>query len=186
MKCTDKNLSKKGVVMNNAVKSTSKFNSVLYFLYLLIFIAAGFATYYFVKSYYGTKDFYTVQFFCYASVIFILDAFALIFPFAASYNIIIDEKYMTYTWIFAPLRKKFLLDEIEGYYTILLPSRDNVYLTAYPQKNGRLLSSISTFYVDNYDEVIAALNKPHLGRLNFSWRTYFVDILIKKEIPAHK
>ena len=61
-----------------------------------------------------------------------------------------------------------------------VPSRDNEYLTAYPSAGDRVLPAISSFYFDNYDDIVKQIPGAEISRIKFSWKTYFRMSVLKK------
>ena len=151
----------------------SKFNIMLYILYPMLAIAAGFATYYFVHAALFESGINTVSLYILGLCVILMDLFAVIHPFTACYDTLYDGEYLVYRWKFIPRNKIIRITDIEGYYTMKVPSRDNEYLTAFPVTRESVLPSISSFYYDNCDEVIKGLPVKHLGELPFSWKVYF-------------
>ncbi len=121
----------------------------------------------------GDPLFYlTVPFF----VVFVL--FSVISPFVSIKNIYIDEKSLRYRYIF--FSRNYNINDIDGYFTMELPSRDTTYETIYPVSRNRILSPISSFYLSNYDEVKELIPFRFIGKVKFSWKNYLLVLLYKK------
>lgn len=74
-------------------------------------------------------------------MIFIL--YSIIAPLANLKTIIIEDISITYKYLL--MKKKYNLKEIDGYFTMELPSRDNTYETIYPVRNNTILPPIDPF-----------------------------------------
>jgi len=111
--------------------------------------------------------------------IFILfTLFAVISPLISIKNIYIDETSLCYRYLL--LKKSYDLKEIEGCFTMELPSRDTTYETIYPVSRNKILPPISSFYISNYDQVKKEIPFRSLGKIKFSWKNYMVLLLFKK------
>ncbi len=104
--------------------------------------------------------------------------FAIISSFISIKNIFIDEKFLRYRYLF--FSKRYNLNNIDGYFTMELPSRDTAYETIYPVSSNRILPPISSFYTSNYDEVKKAIPLKNLGKVKFSWNNFLVVLIFKK------
>ena len=104
--------------------------------------------------------------------------FAIISPFVSIKNIYIDDSTLLYKYLL--FRKRYNLKDVEGYFTMELPSKDTTYETIYPVSRNRILSPISSFYLSNYDEVKKDLPIRSLGQVKFSWKNYMMVLLFKK------
>jgi hypothetical protein len=62
-----------------------------------------------------------------------------------------------------------------------VPSRHEEYLTAYPVSEGRILPAISSFYFDNYDDIIKQLPGEEITKIKFSWSRYFNMAVLGKK-----
>lgn len=109
-------------------------------------------------------------------VIFVL--FAVISPFVSIKKIIIDDTSIVYRYLL--MKKSFNLQEIDGYFTMDLPSRDATYETIYPVSRNRILPPVSSFYISNYDEVKKSVPFRKMGKVKFSWKNYMTVLLSKK------
>lgn len=104
--------------------------------------------------------------------------FAVVSPFVSIRNVHIDDKSLNYRYL---LRKRvYLLETIEGYFTMELPSRDYTYETIYPVSRGIILPPVSSFYLSNYEEIKNRIPLKNLGKVRFSWRNYCLILLVKK------
>lgn len=104
--------------------------------------------------------------------------FAAISPFVSLKSIRIDADGLTYRY---PLLKKvYPLNEVEGFFIMEIPSRDYTYETIYPVSRGRILPSVSSFYISNYQEIKSSIPLKDLGRVRFSWGNYLVVVTSKK------
>ena len=72
------------------------------------------------------------------------------------------------------------LKDIDGYFTMELPSRECTYETIYPVSTNRILPPISSFYTSNYDEVKKFIPLKNMGKVKFSWKNYMMVLLFKK------
>lgn len=151
----------------------SKFSIILYILYPVLAAASGFATYYFIHATLFEQGLSGAALFVMGFCILLMDAFAFIHPALACYDTCYDGEFLIYKWKFIPRSLKIRITDIEGYYTMKVPSRNNEYLTAFPVTRQAVLPSISEFYYDNYDEIINGLPVKHLEELSFSWKVYF-------------
>jgi hypothetical protein len=104
--------------------------------------------------------------------------FAVISPLVSIKSIIIDENSISYKYLLA--RKIFNLKDIEGYFTMDLPSKDATYETIYPVSRNRILPPISSFYTSNYDDLKKAVPLKSMGKVRFSWRNYMLILLFRK------
>ena len=151
----------------------SKFSIMLYILYPLLAAAAGVATYYFVRSVFFDTGIDSAALCVMGLCVLLIDLFAILNPALACYDTIYDGEFLHYKWKFIPRIMKIRITDIEGYYTMKVPSRNNEYLTAFPVTATSVLPSISAFYYDNYEEIVKGLPVQHLGELPFSWKVYF-------------
>lgn len=151
----------------------SEFSIMLYILYPMLAIASGFATYYFVRSAMFEGGMNGAALYILGFCVLLMDVFAILHPLFACYDLSYDGEYLLYKWKFIPRRMKTGITGIEGYYTMKVPSRDNEYLTAFPVAGSSVLPSISSFFYDNYEDIIKGLPVKHLGELSFSWKVYF-------------
>jgi hypothetical protein len=151
-------------------------------LYVLLLIVSFFSVYYLFKYLDAREFLITTASFFYCFSILLLFIFSIVYPVTALYRVELRNNYLEYSWIIISRRKKVALAEIEGYYSILLPSRNSEYLTFYPVSRGRVLPAISSFAFSNSGEFIIRTGLKHLGMLPFSWKMYFWNILIRKRI----
>lgn len=158
----------------------SEFNFAVYFLYGLLMAAAGIGTYTLIPAL-KDPDMSRITIYAAASGIAILDVFALVHPLISCYNIFYDGEFLEYRWTFIPWRKKIHAQDINGYYTMKVPSRENEYLTAFPASGDKILPAISSFYFVNFSDIVKALPGREIARLKFSWRLYFRISLLKRK-----
>lgn len=161
----------------------TEFNITPFFLCALLFFAAGTAMYYFIKTDpFGSAPL-TLPQIIFSACIALELAFAIGYPLLAVYRIEITDGALVYRWVFLPRKKKVCLHEIEGYYSVLLPSRQAEYMTFYPVSGGRVLPAVSSFLFANSGAFMKQTGLKHLGRLPFSWNLYFKKIVIAKRLP---
>ncbi len=103
--------------------------------------------------------------------------YAVISPFVSIKNIYIDDSTIVYKYLL--FRKSYHVKDVEGYFTMELPSKDTTYETIYPVSRNRILSPISSFYLSNYDEVKEQIPFRFIGRVKFSWKNYMLVLLFK-------
>jgi len=161
----------------------SEFSFVVYFLYIILVVFAGVTTFWFIPQMLNSSEIkgfvLYLMIFCFG----LFDLFAVVHPLTSCYNVYYDGEYLLYKWTFLPRKKKILAETIEGYYTMKVPSKDNEYLTAYPVSGDKLLPAISSFYFDNYDDIVKQLPGEEIKRLKFSWGTYYrISILGKRPV----
>ena len=122
--------------------------------------------------------------FCAVPLYVIFTLYAVAAPLVNLKTVIIDDVLISYKYL---LRKKnYSLKDVDGYFTMELPSRDNTYETIYPVKNNKILPPISSFYTSNYDEIKKAIPFRNLGKVKFSWKNYLVLLLYKKYNELNK
>ena len=161
----------------------TEFNITPFFLCAVLFFAAGAAFYYFAETDpFGTAKLSVPQIIFSACIALEL-AFAVGYPLLSIYRVEICEGALVYTWVFLPRKKKTYLHEIEGYYSVILPSRQAEYMTFYPVSGGRVLPAVSSFLFANSGPFMKETGLTHLGRLTFSWQLYFGKIVIRKRLP---
>jgi len=129
----------------------------------------------FISGEISTDDFF---FYIVVPLYILFTLFALLSPLVSLKNIDIDDTLIVYKFIL--FRKSYSLKDIEGYFTMELPSKDTTYETIYPVSRGRILSPISSFYLSNYDEVKEKIPFRFFGKVKFSWENYMVVLLFKK------
>lgn len=151
----------------------SKFSIMLYILYPVLAAAACAATYYFFRTALFDEGINIASLCILGACVLLIDLFAILNPALACYDTCYDGEFLHYIWKFIPRRMKIRITDIEGYYTMKVPSRNNEYLTAFPVTATSVLPSISAFYYDNYEEIVKGLPVQHLGELPFSWKVYF-------------
>lgn len=151
----------------------SEFSIMLYILYPVLAAACGFATYYFVRSAMFERGMNDAALYILGLCVLLMDVFAILHPMLACYDVYYDGEYLFYKWKFIPRNRKFRIQDIDGYYTMKVPSRNNEYMTAYPVQGNAVLPSISSFFYDNYEDVVRGLPVKHMGEIPFSWTVYF-------------
>lgn len=104
--------------------------------------------------------------------------FSILSPFISIKNIYIDEKSLRYRYLF--FSRSYNLKDVEGYFTMEIPSKDTTYETIYPVSRSIILSPISSFYLSNYDEVKEQIPLRFIGKVKFSWKNYMLVLLFKK------
>jgi hypothetical protein len=104
--------------------------------------------------------------------------FAVISPFISIKNIYIDDSTLVYKYFL--FSKSYNLKDVDGYFTMEIPSKDTTYETIYPVSRNRILSPISSFYLSNYDEVKEQIPLRFIGKVKFSWKNYMLVLLFKK------
>lgn len=149
----------------------SKFSIILYILYPMLAAASGFATYYFIRSMLFESGINTAALIIPGLCVILIDAFTLFHPALACYDICYNGEFLVYRWKFIPRTLKIRITDIEGYYTMKVPSRNNEYMTSFPVTRQTVLPSISEFYYGNYDEVVKGLPVKHSGSYPFRGRS---------------
>lgn len=161
----------------------SEFNIVVYFLYIVLVVFAGAATFWFIPQILNSSELKGVILYILLVCFGIFDLFAVIHPLNSCYNVYYDGEYLFYKWTFIPRSIKVHAEKIEGFYTMKVPSKENEYLTAYPVSGEKLLPAISSFYFDNYEDIVKQLPGSEITRIKFSWSTYFnMSVLGKKPL----
>lgn len=154
----------------------SIFAGILHFFLVAISAVAFWQVSPFMSSEMTASDRYVL--YCAVPLYIIFTIYALVSPFVNLKNVIIDDISITYRYM---LRKKsFRLKDIEGYFTMELPSRDTTYETIYPVSSNRILPPVSSFYISNYDQVKKAMPLKNMGKVRFSLKNYFVILFTKK------
>lgn len=159
----------------------SEFSIVVYFLYIVLVVFAGFATFRFIPQMINSPELKGVPLYILLVCFGIFDIFALFHPLNSCYNVFYDGEYLTYKWTFIPRSIKIHAEKVDGFYTMKVPSRHEEYLTAYPVSEGRILPAISSFYFDNYDDIIKQLPGEEITRIKFSWSRYFNMAVLGKK-----
>ena len=163
---------------------SSVFNILVYPLYLILMIVAAMMIWFIIsdcsKGNPG-QAFSSWILYCIAPL---LAYMAFIHPFFVFFNVTITENEMIYTWKFFPFRSlNIQLDDISGYYTMMVRSRDSAYRTYIPVlSNGKVLPLISSFYFDNAGDLMQAIKAVNKGELRFGWKRYFFDLHLLKRI----
>lgn len=160
-------------VQRENIMVKSKFSLILYVLYPILAATAVAATYYFLRTTLFEEGINHASLFILGVCVLLIDLFAFVHPALACYDTSYDGEFLVYRWKFIPRSMKIRITDIEGYYTMKVPSRNNEYLTTFPVTRQSVLPSISEFYYDNYEEVVKGLPVQHLGELSFSWKVYF-------------
>lgn len=114
----------------------------------------------------------------YFFITIIFGAFSLVSPFVNIKIIKIDDTALIYRYML--WQKKYIFTKINGYFLMDVPSRQGTYETIYPVSDNRILSPISSFYCDNYDEIKKALPVDNLGKIPFSWDNYKITVFSKR------
>lgn len=159
----------------------SEFNIVVYFLYIILVVFAGFTTFRFIPQMINSPEVKGVPLYILLFSFGIFDIFAVIHPLNSCYNVFYDGEYLLYKWTFIPRSIKIHAEKVEGFYTMKIPSRHDEYLTAYPVSEGRILPAISSFYFDNYDDIVKQLPCVEIARIRFSWSSYFNMAVLGKK-----
>lgn len=159
----------------------SEFNIVVYFLYIILVVFAGAATFRFIPQMINSPEIKGVPLYILLFSFGIFDIFAVAHPLNSCFNVFYDGEYLLYKWTFIPRSIKIHAEKIEGFYTMKVPSRHDEYLTAYPVSDGKILPAISSFYFDNYDDIVKQLPGVEIARIRFSWRTYFSMAILGKK-----
>jgi hypothetical protein len=160
----------------------TRFNFTPFFLCALLLVFSGASVFFFLTGRFTLQHSPAAQavfFLCIALEIL----FALGYPLLALYRIRIEYGSLIYSWLILPRTKTIPLSRIDGYYSVLVPSRQAEYITFYPVSRGRVLPAVSSFLFENSADFIAASGLTHLGRLPFTWRLYFIHILLQKKLP---
>ncbi|GEM_PF-2564350 len=158
-------------------------NVLVFFLYALLLFAAGMATYYYGNDLYGRGFHITLGEIFFIPAIVILDVFALIYPLESCYVLEINSTGLTYRWVFKLQRRHFPIGGINGYYTMLVASRDAEYMYAYPVSGSQVLPALSEFSTSNYKEILEKLPGKHLGQIPLTWNRYY-SLSIKRKLPG--
>jgi len=161
----------------------SGFNIVVYFLYIVLVVFAGVTTFWFIPQMINSPEIKGVILYILLVCLGIFDIFAVIHPINSCYNVFYDGEYLLYKWTFIPRSIKIHAEKIEGFYTMKVPSKENEYLTAYPVSGDKLLPAISSFYFDNYADIVKHLPGDEIARVKFSWSRYFnMAVMGKKPV----
>ncbi len=161
-------------------KIKSEFNIAVYFLYGILIAAAGIGTYTLFPML-REPDMSRLAFYVISAGIALFDIFAIVHPLISCYNVFYDGEFLEYRWTLIPRRKKIHAQNIEGFYTMKVPSKEDEYMTAFPLYGDRMLPAISSFYFDNYNDILKELPGREIARLKFSWRTYFRISVLKRK-----
>lgn len=159
----------------------SEFNIAVYLLYIILIAFAGIGTFMLLPPVLKDPGINRISLYIIIFSFTLFDLFAFIHPLISCYNVFYDGEYLLYKWTFIPRRKKIHAEQIEGYYTMKVPSREDEYLTAYPACGNKLLPAISSFYFDNYSDIVKDLPGDELARIKFSWSKYFNMAVLGKK-----
>ena len=161
------------------MKIKGQFSILAVILHILLIVVAVMAYWSmrpsFISGEIGTGD---IMFYIAVPLFVIFTLFAVISPLVSIKNIYIDDASIIYKYLL--MKKCFKLEEVDGYFTMDLPSKDATYETVYPVSRGRILPPISSFYLSNYDEVKKEIPLKKLGKVKFSWKNYLLVLLFKK------
>lgn len=117
-------------------------------------------------------------FYMIAAVFVLFTIYAVVSPILNIKEVYIDDKIFIYKYLF--FRKSYTLNEIDGYFTMEVPSKDTTYETIYPVMRNRILPPVSSFYISNYDDLKNSFPLKHIGRVKFSWKNYFIILFVSK------
>ncbi len=109
-------------------------------------------------------------------IVFVI--YAMVAPLVNLKSVTIDDKTVIYRYLF--FKKSILLIDVDGFFTMEIPSRDYTYETIYPVSNNKILPPVSSFYISNYDEFKNNMNLKMLGKVKFSWKNYLAVSIFKK------
>lgn len=156
-----------------------EFSILALFLHILLIAVSGIAYWkmspLFVSGEISLSD---PEFYIAVPLFVVFTLFAVISPLVSIKNICIDDASIKYKYLLA--RKTFNLKDVDGYFTMEIPSKDTTYETIYPVSRGRILPPISSFYTSNYNEVKEAVPFKKLGKVKFSWKNYMLVLFFKK------
>jgi hypothetical protein len=156
-----------------------EFSILALFLHILLVAVAGVAYWQMSPLFTsGEISFSDPEFYIAVPLFAVFTVFAVISPFVSIKNILIDDSSIKYKYLLT--RKIFNLQDVDGYFTMELPSRDTTYETIYPVSRNIILPPISSFYISNYDEVKKALPLKNMGKVKFSWKNYMLVLFFKK------
>jgi len=128
----------------------------------------------FISGDIGTNDY---TFYIVVPLYIIFTLFALISPLVSIKNIIIDDTSIIYKYLL--MRKSYDLKDIDGYFTMEIPSKDTTYETIYPVSRNRILPPVSSFYTGNYDDFKKNIPLKNIGKVKFSWKNYLTVLIFK-------
>lgn len=161
------------------MKIKGEFSISALFLHILLIAVSG-------AAYVGMSPMFTsgeinpddIIFYITVPLYIIFTLYALVSPLISIKNIFIDGTSIQYKYLLS--RKTFNLKDIDGYFTMEIPSKDTTYETIYPVSRNRILPPISSFYISNYDEVKKAILLKKLGKVKFSLKNYMLIQFFKK------
>ena len=163
----------------------TEYNFMVYVLCIILLVFSGMLINFYFKSFYNNSEISPFAYYAFSLIVIVFVLFAILYPIIKIYSVEISEDVIIYKWTFLPIKKKYNIADIDGYYTTMLQSRDASYLTFYLTKNQKVLPSISTFNFDNASEFVNELNLKFLGNIKFTWTFFLVDITLLKRIPAN-
>lgn len=161
------------------MKIKGQFSILALFLHILL-VAVSIGAYRGMLPMFISGEITSGDFLFYITVLLyvLFTLFAVISPLVSIKNIYIDDSVLLYKYLL--FRKSYNLKDVDGYFTMELPSKDTTYETIYPVSRNRILSPISSFYLSNYDEVKKDLPIRSLGKVKFSWKNYMMVLILKK------
>ena len=166
---------------DNFYLAKSEFSIVVYFLYIVLVTFAGVTTFRFIPQMINNPELKGVPLYILLACFGMIDLFAVIHPLNSCYNFFYDGEYLLYKWTFIPRNIKIHAEKVEGFYTMKVPSRHDEYLTVYPVSEGKILPAISSFYFNNYDDIVKQLPGAEIANIKFSWRAYFNMAVLRKK-----
>lgn len=143
-----------------------------------------FSILFFVKIEMFNSDVLLISFLSIILSVYVL--FSFLYPIITLYNVYFADGMLIYHWLVLPIKKKYYLNELCGYFSVMLPSKNGEYLTFYPSDGERILPAISSFLYENAQDFIRSSGLKHLGRIKFSWKIYFFDICFRRRIIGNK